>query len=76
MQLRFDKHLILHVDGVKYTELSADEKKNVRLRIANFIRTNGDEDMIRSLACSLLALYGTHEPMIGNEIPEKYWNID
>lgn len=44
MKIEYDENTcIVKVDGKDITELSTDEKKNVLLRIASYIRTQCDE---------------------------------
>lgn len=77
MELQFDEKLEFRVNGVLYSELTREQKENVRLRIASYIRTHPNDEMITSISASLVALLGTDGEATGEHgIKPRYWNMD
>lgn len=58
MILRFDKDCTLTINGRDYDTLLSEEKENLTLRVANYIRTHHDDQLLRSIVCTLIAESG------------------
>ena len=77
MELQFDEKLEFRVNGVLYRELTKEQKDNVRLRIASYIRTHHNDEMMQSISATLVALLGTDgEPNGEYAHRPRYWNVD
>ena len=77
MELQFDEKLEFRVNGVLYRELTKEQKDNVRLRIASYIRTHPNDEMVQSISATLVAMLGTDgEPKGEYGIKPRYWEVD
>lgn len=77
MELQFDEMLEFRVNGVLYSELTNEQKENVRLRIASYIRTHPDDDMVRNISATLVALLGVDGEAKGEfGIKPRCWDVN